>query len=688
MAQLMRQRQQIDANLWKEYEAKLTDEHLLNPNVLQGGSNFADVDSKAVTECSSKKPAAPGKSGTGSSAGKAAATARTAQATAQSRKGAQWKLMLESGLLAREQRISDAEVAGCFGATGDGRATPWPKGARLLQACFWNGCTRSYTGPDLHIYSYNALEQEVPGAEHHALADIVTNHFERFNFLDGVRDRNKMSAVPNLLAQHLAYWCNLELVSGDFYFFRDKRAQLWLVEAKNLFLLPNVNRANGQGKGGAASEALPQKLFRYLSEEALQSLPVPGNAGDKCQAMLERMISDYQAMKQSYGVENMLRKEHEEMNMNIPVLEGTDFEALAKTFELTGSAKTDGRGKSGNCRRRRYHVETPKQKVMLGHGRWITQEAAKQVEKKASQPSRHGVKMAALIAQGRKNRKEADAEKEQQEEEEAFNEAVAAGASFNTLAARVMGAMKKRDKESTPPASPAPEMETSPISSRTPTKNTLRMVKTFSRSTTRQLTKRGDSNSTTQVPPQKIEIVSTANAELLLLGAGTGICPEGPTLDLYVREGHIARNPGQGLTQCRKASAPSARAVVPPAGAAAAAFVRLSARAREEQAERAEKANAQERASRKTAMLSQASPLQKRAGATALVLPSASFENGSAPEPSQSERSIPSLMLRSTSANSDAEVGNKTPVRTPGPDGPRGHKSLDGFMAFDLNDIK
>jgi len=190
-----------------------------------------------------------------------------------------------------------------------------------------------------------------------------------------------------------------------------------------------------------------------------------------------------------------------------------------------------------------------------------------------------------------------------------------------------------------------------------------------------------------QVPPQKIEIVSTANAELLLLGAGTGICPEGPTLDLYVREGHIARNPGQGLTQCRKASAPSARAVVPPAGAAAAAFVRLSARAREEQAERAEKANAQERASRKTAMLSQGSPLQKRAGA-ALVLPSASFENGSAPEPSQSERSIPSLMLRSTSANSDAEVGSKTPVRTPGPDGPRGHKSLDGFMAFDLNDIK
>ena len=39
------------------------------------------------------------------------------------------------------------------------------------------------------------------------------------------------------------------------------------------------------------------------------------------------MISDYRSMKQRYGVDRMLQKVQQELDTNVPVLEGTDVEA-------------------------------------------------------------------------------------------------------------------------------------------------------------------------------------------------------------------------------------------------------------------------------------------------------------------------------------------------------------------------
>lgn len=49
----------------------------------------------------------------------------------------------------------------------------------------------------LHLKLCLATRNQV----HTRLEDIINNHFERYTFLDSVRDRNKISAVPNLLAQ-------------------------------------------------------------------------------------------------------------------------------------------------------------------------------------------------------------------------------------------------------------------------------------------------------------------------------------------------------------------------------------------------------------------------------------------------------------------------------------------------------
>ena len=56
----------------------------------------------------------------------------------------------------------------------------------------------------------------------------------------------------------------------------------------------------------------------------------------------------------------------------------------------------------------------------------------------------------------------------------------------------------------------------------------------------------------------KIEIVSTALANDLLEGAGTGACPEGATMDLLKPQ---ICPPGEGLQQTWKNAVPCARAV-------------------------------------------------------------------------------------------------------------------------------
>lgn len=53
------------------------------------------------------------------------------------------------------------------------------------------------------------------------------------------------------------------------------------------------------------------------------------------------MISDYRSMKQHYGVDRMLQKVQQELDTNVPVLEGTDVEAgslAGTTLSLAGSA--------------------------------------------------------------------------------------------------------------------------------------------------------------------------------------------------------------------------------------------------------------------------------------------------------------------------------------------------------------
>ncbi|CAJ1420615.1 unnamed protein product [Effrenium voratum] len=385
-----------------------------------------------------------------------------------------WTLWVGSA----KQRVPETEVAERLAGI---RNVPWPSGTRLLQASFWSS-------EKFIVYDYDALRSDVKGAIHGRLDDIINNHFERFTFLDSVRDRNKISAVPNLLAQHLGYHCNLELVSGKFTFYKDSKAQLWLCDASHLFLAPSVSR----GKSNAF-EALPQKIFRYLSEEALQNLPVEDSEGLKQQRMFELMISDYEAMKVQFGMDRMLRKVQQELDTNIPVLEGTDVEALSRTFDLNCGPRKQ------TAATRRFEVQAPPRQP-IGRCRWFPAQEPKEVRQNPR---------AKILARGRQMQ----------------------------AAARASDLSQSEDSKSC--------------------KNRLSKTRTLER-------------------PKgiKIEIVSTAVAVDLLEGAGTGACPEGPTIDT-VRPRLCP--PGQGLQMTRKAQVPRARAVVVPPGAASQAMGRLKA---------------------------------------------------------------------------------------------------------------
>jgi len=367
-----------------------------------------------------------------------------------------WRLWVEH----RPQPMSEHDVAERLAGT---RGLGWPNGSQLLQASFWNT-------PKFITYSYDATQSEAKGAVHTRLEDIIVNHFERFAFLDSVRDRNKISAVPNLLAQHLAYYCNLELVSGKFTFYKDRRSQLWLVDAKDLLLVPNGPHRGQSKLGGTASEALPQKLFRYLSEEALQNLPVDEQDGPKHQRMFELMISYYRSMKQQLGVDRRLQKVQQELDTNVPVLEGTDVKALTKTFDLKSSKFRGSASRDGPLRQ--IQVPPKRAGVRPSRGcRWYTAEAASHV--KPSTGQRHGKHMAAIIARQREQEEESldGPSVEEQKTQRSVRESEVRGSKTRTL----------------------PGTERKAI---------------------------------------KIEIVCTAVATDLLEGAGTGACPEGSTMDL------------------------------------------------------------------------------------------------------------------------------------------------------------
>eukprot|EP00435_Cladocopium_sp_Y103_P073921 s369_g45.t1 len=171
--------------------------------------------------------------------------------------------------------------------------------------------------------------------------------------------------------------------------------------AEDLLLISNVG-PRGSKLGGGASDALPQKLFRYLSEEALQNLPVNEQDGPKHQRMFELMISYYRSMKQQFGVDRMLQKVQQELDTNVPVLEGTDVQALRKTFDL--SSKSSSSSKSPL-----RHLQVPsKRPSASSHGcRWYTSDAAAQV-RGASRGGRHGKHMAAIVARQRERQDSED----------------------------------------------------------------------------------------------------------------------------------------------------------------------------------------------------------------------------------------------------------------------------------------
>ncbi|OLP96887.1 Malonyl-CoA-acyl carrier protein transacylase, mitochondrial [Symbiodinium microadriaticum] len=416
----------------------------------------------------------------------------------------------------REQRLQSSEVKDCFDGSRE-----WPAGISLLQASFWTGSATPR--PSFITYHYNALQTEAAGAVHERLRDIMNNHFERYTFLESVRDRNKMSAVPTQLAQHLTYYCNLELVSGEFIFYKDRKSQLWLADARNLMFVPSISRSGNAAKGGGAQEALPQKMFRYLSEEALQNLMVDEREGPKCERMFELMMHDYQAMKEKFGVDSMLRKVQQELDINVPLLEGTNVEALGRTFDI--KAKHLGATQTA-AQKRHYCVPTPKVHAEKGRCRWFSEGTGNQVRTAAERVRRHNRYMGQVIAKGRQRAQNAGA----------FSAWDPMPSAAPTTA---------RSARSSEHGTPSPS-------------SSLRRQQSRSKSKVAHAEPK-------RVQP-KIEIVTTAIAQELLVGAGTGVCPEGDTMDM--KRPSISQ-PGQGLRMTRKAAVPTARAVVVPEGAAA-----------------------------------------------------------------------------------------------------------------------
>jgi len=663
MLQLMRSRQQIDSQAVKEFEAALQAsdpmEGLTLKDTLEEDSEGFVRLSSCLTEDKAektKKQATP----------RAGEKLKPHLASHSQRKG--WKLSVAGSSLS-EKRLSDQEVAPYFGVAGDGRVAHWPKGSKLLQACFWTGMETIFGQGRVIDYHYNALETEVPGAEHTGLEAIITNHFERFRYLDGVRNRNMISAVPNLFAKHLSYYCNLELVTGDFGFIKDNSAQLWLVEAKNLLFLPNVSRAGANAQAASSGEALPQKLFRYLSEEALQSMPVKPVEGEKCERMMGMMISYYQGLKDHFRVEKMLSPEHEEIHVNIPVLEGTDKQAMAKTFGLTGLLGTKREGNAGAANSD-HRFAAPKKSMPVGRGRWFSSEAAQEAAAMATK----GRSVNPIIEKGRKAKAKAEAERTRK------SRFLPVAVSVNSERLESFALTEQNVQQLTPlmlkvPGRDADEASTTsrPQSSSEKVPGKRRPSK---RPASRHRTQKSEAPQRTQ-----IEIVSTPVADELLHGAGTGECPQGPTLDSWTRPGHLARVPGQGLITSKKEAAPRARAVVVPPGAVAAAMARVSAREKEAAALEAEKIRLKknsENAHRKTV-----------SAALEQALESSTIFTRVAGAESVSNSFVPSTYVpnefRDLIGTLDEHNGMELQIpKSRNPDGPHGHASLVGFLAAPL----
>ena len=512
IVELMKSRQQIDWNCYRDVESQLeklerterAELHLPGPSSRRGSRSSRGASDTADFRSPRARP-------TRSTAMGKASTVKSPVALRKT----YWRFWAGA---TRGQRLQDSDVNSCF--KGD---REWPIGVTLLQASFWTGLATPRSTKFI-TYRYNAIQTEAAGAVHERLADIIDNHFERYTFLESVRDRNKMSAVPTQLAQHISYYSNMELVSGEFIFYKDRKSQLWLADAQNLMFVPTVRGSSQTSKGGAgAQEALPQKMFRYLSEEALQNLMLDEREGPKCERMFELMMHDYQAMKEKFGVDSMLRKVQQELDVTVPVLEGTDVDALSRAFDI----KPEHLGASAVAApKRHFCVPSPKLQSNVGRCRWFSESAARQVQAAAKKVQRHGGHMGAVIERGRREALKSDCWHDP-------GPSISAAA----MSARSLDS-PRRDKGAGAEAF-------RPQGSKASYRSKLSAQ-------TNEAAKTG------KVQP-KIEIVTTAIAQELLIGAGTGVCPEGDTMDML--NPSICK-PGQGLRMTRKAAVPSARAVL------------------------------------------------------------------------------------------------------------------------------
>lgn len=286
-----------------------------------------------------------------------------------------WKMSFHDGTT---QQLTDEEVAAHFGFIGEGRARPWPVGAKLLQSRFFE-----HQRPDnaCLVYEYDALKQEA-NATHDAVQANIVNHFERYGFLTHVADHASISAAPILISQHLSYHCNLELLSGEFEFMRDARGQLWLTDVRKLLFVPAARDLAGSSTSGATAadngDPQSQKLQRYFSEEALRNLKLSEETGGKFQHMLAMMRQHYHEVRDATGVDELLRQTHETMETTIPMFEGTDLKAFARTFgqnvkRLQGRDDEDGGAAAGGLRQKsgaqRRQPVAPKSQCIVGKGR-------------------------------------------------------------------------------------------------------------------------------------------------------------------------------------------------------------------------------------------------------------------------------------------------------------------------------
>ena len=201
IVELIKSRQQMDWNCYREVESQLEKLERTERVEFISGSRRNSRSSRGASDTADLK--SPKKSAKSNTLGKSIVL----KSPLALRK-TYWRFWA-SGTGSSDQRLLDSEVCSCF----EGRRE-WPAGVTLLQATFWTG--QSTPRPKFLTYRYNALQTEAVGAVHNRLADIMNNHFERYTFLESVRDRNRMSAVPTQLAQHLTYYCNMELVSGEF----------------------------------------------------------------------------------------------------------------------------------------------------------------------------------------------------------------------------------------------------------------------------------------------------------------------------------------------------------------------------------------------------------------------------------------------------------------------------------------